>query len=324
MPEQERSPFAVAAAIASCGAFLLAFSVGCSSKAQPSFPASSRTLRIGASQIQVQSFTANISNESLAKIAEDGRVTPSVARGWTVSPDGRTISVELRPNVRFHDGELLKAEFVAGAVERNLQRELGPLRDAVESVHPTDEAHVEIKLRWPSLVVLEGLEAQLVNSAGAGTGPFTPSEPAADGRVTMNRNPSYYLGASEIERIQITNYPTVRAAWADMLRGQLDMVYELGTDAREAFESSTRISVFTYTRHYQYLVLLNSTSGPLRSPQVRRALNVAINRTEFIEEALQGYGARSLGPIWPEHWAISNSLPTFQFDPVAASLRTTR
>ena len=43
----------------------------------------------------------------------------------------------------------------------------------------------------------------------------------------------------------LQTFPSVRAAWAELLRGQLDMLNEVGIDALDSLETSTSVSVFT-------------------------------------------------------------------------------
>ncbi|MDO8629888.1 MAG: ABC transporter substrate-binding protein, partial [Phycisphaerales bacterium] len=77
----------------------------------------------------------------------------------------------------------------------------------------------------------------------------------------------------------------------------------------------------SFVRHYQFMVAFNSKTAAFRSPAVRRALNVAINREALIKNVLQGRGTPSTGPLWPQHWAIDSSVAPYRFDPgLAASL----
>ena len=43
----------------------------------------------------------------------------------------------------------------------------------------------------------------------------------------MRRFPDYYRGAPTIDRIVWKSYPTVRTAWAAMMRGEIDFLYEV-------------------------------------------------------------------------------------------------
>ena len=62
----------------------------------------------------------------------------------------------------------------------------------------------------------------------------------------MRANASYYGGKVAIDRIVIKPYTSVRSAWADMLRRQVDMLYDVGVDALDSLESSSDVKVFTF------------------------------------------------------------------------------
>src|SRR6476646_8248463 len=53
--------------------------------------------------------------ENLARLTDDGRLQPWLARDWIVSEDKRSIRVNLVSGVKFHDGSPLTAEIVANA-----------------------------------------------------------------------------------------------------------------------------------------------------------------------------------------------------------------
>ena len=52
-----------------------------------------------------------------------------------------------------------------------------------------------------------------------------PAAPNTPGELRVNAD--YYLGRPTIDRIVVTSYPSVRTAWAELLRGNIDMLYEV-------------------------------------------------------------------------------------------------
>jgi peptide/nickel transport system substrate-binding protein len=139
------------------------------------------------------------------------------------------------------------------------------------------------------------------------------------GTTVLSANDRYYLGKPNIDRVAVTLYPTVRAAWAEMLRDHLDMVYEVGIDALDSLEAATTVNIYQYPRHYQYLILLNTAGDTLRSRQVRQALNEAIDREALVRDALGGRGSVSNGPLWPRHWAAPKNQQVFTYKPLDAA-----
>ncbi len=159
---------------------------------------------------------------------------------------------------------------------------------------------------------LEALESSIVKpGSNVGTGVY---ETIADSASELRANPEYYLGPPQIERITVSNYPSLRAAWAEALRNNLDMLYEVGPDALDSMERSTTISTFVFTRPYQHVMVLNARAKALRSIEFRQALNAAIDRAALVRSALNGHGIVSSGPISPKYWALPEDVHEFKFD----------
>jgi peptide/nickel transport system substrate-binding protein len=135
----------------------------------------------------------------------------------------------------------------------------------------------------------------------------------------MRANADYYLGRPVVDTIHVESYPSVRTAWAEMLRGRIDFLYEVGADALDSMQNSSTVSVFTFTRRFQFVIVLNQESQVMRSPEIRRALNQGIDRAAVVRNALNSYGVASSGPVWPRYWALPPDLPKFAFDPKAAA-----
>jgi peptide/nickel transport system substrate-binding protein len=286
------------------------------------------TLRVGVSAAQIaagnpqnglRQLTQIWSVEGLVKIGEDGRATAWLAQSWEFTPDGRTLKMHLRPDLHFHDGSPVSAPLVAHLLESLLPPFMGPAFADVESIAASGQSDIDIRLRQRSPFVLEALELQLRSpgAAKAGTGPFEPAEPTSP--TELKANDHYYLGRPIIDRIAVNTYPSARAAWAEMLRNNLDMLYEVSPDALDSLGRSNQIQVFNYLRHYQYSLIFNPQHAALKSPAVRQALSMAIDRDAFVREALGGHGLPSSGPIWPRHWAVESDLDKFTYEPEKAA-----
>ena len=99
---------------------------------------------------------------------------------------------------------------------------------------------------------------------------------------------------------------------------------QVGLDGLDSLTSARNVAVFTYVRHYQFVLAFNTQAPQLRSRDVRRALSEGIDRDALVRDALAGRAIPSRGPIWPQHWAFSADSPGFVFDPQAAAKTLTR
>jgi peptide/nickel transport system substrate-binding protein len=276
-------------------------------------------LRVGLGQAPtnpqngVRQITMNLSVESLGRLAEDGRVEPQLADKWTLGRDGRSLTVTLKHGVSFHDGSPVNARTVSPLLPAAMKTFAGPVFDDIESITPGGDDAIEMRFRKPSPLLLEALEVQIRKPGAAiiSTGAFM-SDPASPN--VLRANAGYYGGRPQLVEVDISSYPSVRTAWAELLRNRIDMLYEVGPDALDSLESSTNIAVFKFTRRYQYAIILNTNAPALRSSAVRRALNLGIDRDQLVRRALNAHGLPSSSPVWPRYWAADASMMALDFD----------
>lgn len=290
-------------------------------------------LRLGISNVPalatergVQQFILNLSSEGLLRVNQEGRLEPWLAEGWDRSPDGLRLTIRLRHGVTFQDGSPADAGTISQLLNEQLGKFLKSAADDVESIGVAGEREILIRFKRPSSLFADALmDVQIVKPGTASPSPATGAFMAASNAKTngpqMVAYDQYYLGKPALGGVRISTYPNVRAAWADMLRGQLDMLYEVDSDAIDMMRGATNVSMYAFDRPYQYLVFLNTRSPKLRSPAIRQALNQAVDRATLVRDALGGHGAPSAGPVSPKHWAFGAAEPTFSYAPQSAAAK---
>jgi len=282
------------------------------------------TLRIGVGQVAssaglgLRQLVQPLTIEGLASFPDDGHPRPWLAKDWTVSSDGVALTVNLVPDAKFHDGTPLTGALVAQALQATLPDTMGPTLEDVDGVSAPNDHQVIVRFRRPSPFILDLLEVPIPKPGAptVGTGAYVLPDPKS--LTELRGNDNYYLGRPAIDRVLVTAFPSVRAAWAELLRGRIDMLWDVGTDALESLETSTNVSMFTYTRRYQYILAFNTMSAALPQP-LRRALNMAVDKAALVREALNGRGLVSTGPVWPHNSAYRADFPAFRFDSQAAA-----
>jgi peptide/nickel transport system substrate-binding protein len=229
--------------------------------------------------------------------------------------------------VQFHDGTPVDAERVAKSLNSILaQRGVTALRPGlldVTAISATDPTTLVVNLKQPSSFLIDELDVHL--GANGPPGPASPGTglfrilSTEGSETTLEANERYYLGPPTIKRITLRAYPTLRTAWAALMRREIDMVSEVAHDALE-FVSNDAVATYSFLRNYMYVIAFNSRRPQFRQPAVRRALNAAVDRPELVRTVLQGRGVPASGPLWPRHWAvIDDSTAGFRFDPSAAT-----
>jgi peptide/nickel transport system substrate-binding protein len=308
---------------ACCGLVTVAGSCRGTAGADPQAPPSQ--LRVGVGQVPsaspsdgLRQFSQNVAVEALVRPGEDGRLQPWLAESWTTAANGQSLRVHIRSGVKFHDGSPFDAQAVASLLPDALRAYMGSAMFAGVGVEVFDPQTIDVGFQQAAPFLMEALETPIrkPGAVAIGTGPFMV---ATDSTSELRANKDYYLGPPSIDRITLQSYPSVRAAWADMLRDRTDMLYEVGLDALDSMETAKNVSVFTFTRKYQYMIALNDQAPALRSRTIRQALNMAIDPEAVVRAALNGHGLTTKGPFWMRHWALRSDLPWFAYDPQRAA-----
>jgi peptide/nickel transport system substrate-binding protein len=303
---------------------------GCASCAaqQENSSKSPATIKIGLGQTigdsagaGVQQVATNLTGDPLIVFAGDGRPQPWVVERWDTSGDGLQTTVWLKPGLKFRNGQPLSAEVVADILKRQLGASLGPAADDVDSIIASGSAAVKIRLNRRSTFVIDALGIMLRGPVPDATMGAYYEGAASEGDVELLSNPNYFLGKPAIDRVVLRPYSSLRAAWADMLRGQVDMLYEVGADTLDLLQGASSVRVFVQQRRNAYVMILNVQRPELRDKQMRRLLNAAIDRPELINQALAGHAMPADSPVWPYHWAFSGDAPRFDYQPAVAPHR---
>src|SRR5689334_18287048 len=119
----------------------LVFAVACSGTRGTGRPDSHSSLTVGigplpstSPQQGVQQLVQILSTEPLVRFTDEGRPAPGLAREWSLSPDGRSLTVVVRDGVTFHDGSPLSVDQIATSLNAALPRAMGPAFADVKSL----------------------------------------------------------------------------------------------------------------------------------------------------------------------------------------------
>jgi peptide/nickel transport system substrate-binding protein len=260
-------------------------------------------------------------DERLVALGRDGRPEPRLAERWEMSPDGLTWRFTLRQGLVFQNGQPITSTDARAAIVPDPQAPdsaVTPgLRDLVAVETPTPREMI-IRLKRPNAFLLEGLNLSPVTGEGdSGAGPFR-LDTRTPGKVTLRRFDRYYRGRSDLAGVSIAEYPSQREAWSAMMRGDVDVLYDIAPDAFEFVKESPNAHIASHLRPYVIALTFNMAHPRLGRRDVRRALNQAIDRTRLIDAVVGGRGVPAVDHIWPNHWARDAAAPAFVFDPAAA------
>jgi ABC-type transport system substrate-binding protein len=146
--------------------------------------------------------------ERLMILKMDGTLQPELATSWKVADDGKSITINLRKGVKFHDG----SDFNADVVKWNLDLQVKAKKSDVQSwtsIDIIDPYTIRINLTGYTNTLFSGLSKltitgmtskdafdkkgiDWVRANPVGTGPFVFVEYQRDAKLTLKRNPNYW------------------------------------------------------------------------------------------------------------------------------------
>ncbi|MDA1093661.1 MAG: ABC transporter substrate-binding protein [Acidobacteria bacterium] len=302
-------------------ALLLAFLMACGGRTSPT--SGEVVLTIGyAAPDGLDQLTAMLTSDLLIHTGTDGSAEPMLANGWSVTGDGRSVTVDLREDVLFHDGGVLTAADAKATLDRlrGLRDHLArnPILEDIEAIVVEGPHRIRIDLTRPSAQLLllalgVGVEKTGLGDQSMGTGPFYIETQGPD-ETTLRAHDRYYMGRSDIDKVVIKTYASVRMAWAAMMRSEIDLLFDVPIEAREFVEADTNVQLFSRETPYAYVLIFNTRRPPFDDYRLRVALSHAIDRQSIVDRALRGWGSVATG-VWPSHWVYRGREFTYNYDP---------
>ncbi len=237
---------------------------------------------------------------------ETGAVlAPMVATGWEFGPDGRSVTFTLRDDVTFSDGTVLDSAAVKASLERAIRlpgSTVASYYSMVDGIDAVDPRTVTIRTNRPASdlpYVLSGVEGMLIspNAVGnanldvrpVGSGPYVLDTLRVGDSVSYVRREGYWDPSAQLpERITITGFADGNARMNALRSGQIDLAYAMPVDYAQASNLGRGFGFHAYPPSTAYAVNLNTNAADMARPEVRQALNFAIDREGINKSILHG------------------------------------
>src|SRR6516162_2402032 len=271
--------------------------------------------------------------DKLFDIDEKLNIVPQLGLSYETSTDGKEVTIRLRPNVKFHDGEPLDAEAAKFSLERHLNFP-GSFRKpelaSLDHVDVIDPLTVKLVLKSP----FSPLIAQLTDRAGmmvspkaakaAGdkfglhpvcAGPYKFVERVQQDRIVFEKFADYWNKDNIfIERVVFLPIVDATVRLANLKSGGLDLIERvLATDIKDV-RADSRLKLSS-ALELGYLGLTinignDKNKGALsQSEKVRQALDLSIDREALNQVVFNGEFTPGNQWISPEHPYYQKAFP---------------
>ncbi|WP_461034006.1 ABC transporter substrate-binding protein [Streptomyces mayteni] len=254
--------------------------------------------------------------DGLLRHDADLQLTPALATELPeVSEDGLTYTYRLRDDVEFSDGAPLTAEDVVFTYRTILDPDTNyPYKDeldAIEDVSAEDDHTVVFTLRYPyapfadrtvlpiasaSAAGDQDVNTGTYNTEPVGTGPYLLTDWTPGERITLEANPDYWGGEPEVRRLTMAVIPDDDVRATRLRSGDLDAAV-LPPNLAEGFADAEGVVTHEAESADFRAVTLPSGNPVTGDRDIRRALDLAVNRELMVDSVLMGAGHAAYGPI---------------------------
>lgn len=273
--------------------------------------------------------------DKLVDIDTKANIVPMLATSWTATEDGRVLTLTLREDATFHDGEKVDAAAVKFSLDRALtlpdsrrKSEIAAIQ-AVE-VRDAKTVRIEMKQAFSPLLAQFADRAGIIHSPKAVTaigndqfgtkpvcaGPYKFVERVAQDRIVMERFDGYRdKDKFPPGRLVFLPVPDTTVRFANLRSGQLDMIERMSPNDVPAAKADAKLGLAQATSlGYQGLTFNIANGDKAKGPfganaKLRQALDASIDRETLVQVVSGGIFTPGNQPLPPSSPFYVSDLP---------------
>ncbi|MEK3943722.1 nickel ABC transporter substrate-binding protein [Paenibacillus odorifer] len=281
--------------------------------------------------------------EGLVEYGEKGEILPSLAESWDISEDGKVYTFHLRHDVKFSDGTEFNADAVKFSFERWIKDPANSLNvaTAMQSLVVVDEHTITMtfnKAYYPFLTELSFARPVRIISPSAvepagditgkfikaiGTGAWMAESYKTDQEAILVRNPKYWGEMPKLSKIILKVIPDPQSRVLALQAGDIDIaggqMGKIPVESVPVIEADSSLTLQKAQGTNSHFMIFNYKTPALQDLNVRKAINLAINKKSIVEDLMDGIGseAQSLFPLTVPYVTESNNT-WYGFNPLEA------
>jgi dipeptide transport system substrate-binding protein len=157
-----------------------------------------------------------------------------------------------------------------------------------------------------------------MNQQPLGTGPFTFVGYQQDAVIRYKANPDYWGEKPKIDDLVFAITTDASVRYQKLKANECQLIpYPNAADVA-AIKADPDLKVSEQEGLNVAYLAYNTTLAPFDKPEVRKALNMAINKQAIVDGVFQGAATPAKNPIPPTMWSYNNAVEDDKYDPEAA------
>ena len=292
-----------------------------------SLPAEPRTLNPNVGPLDEYALIVgqNIFSKLVSR-ADDGTILPEVAHRWTESDDGLAYTFHIRRGITFHDGTPLTVADVRATFARIAESANTDLAQHITGAEAQGDDAVVIRLKAPWAAFLPTLawygasilpahiygaswKDNAANRKPVGSGPFRFKSWEPGSRIVLEKNAHFFGQGPYVDELDYRIAASPAEGTQQLLDGRVDFV--IGRPPVSMVRQLLRtpgVRVSTSPSDGRSYLAFNLRRPPFNDPDLRRAVNLALDRRAIVDRGVSGYGMPAVGFYTPAvAWAYNGN-----------------
>lgn len=166
--------------------------------------------------------------------------------------------------------------------------------------------------------MLEAGTPEMVNQRPVGTGPFEFVAYQKDAVIRYQAHEDYWRGASQIQNLIYAITPDASVRYQKLKAGECHVMPYPNPADLAAMEADEEVNLMSQEGLNVGYLAYNTQVAPFDNPDVRKALNHAINKQAILDVVFQGAGKAAINPIPPTMWSYNADIEDDAYDPELA------
>ncbi|HQU67193.1 MAG TPA: ABC transporter substrate-binding protein, partial [Albidovulum sp.] len=159
---------------------------------------------------------------------------------------------------------------------------------------------------------------ELLNQEPIGTGPFQFVAYQKDAVIRYKANADYWRGKAAIDDLVFAITPDASVRYQKLKANECQVMPYPNPADIEAMKADADITMLEQEGLNVGYLAYNTKQAPFDKPEVRKALNMAIDKNAIIDVVFQGSGKAAKNPIPPTMWSYNDAVVDDPYDPEAA------
>ena len=267
--------------------------------------------------------------ETIMVRTPQGKLQPGLAASDPKLINATTWEIDIRPGVKFHNGEPLDAEAVVYSVKRIIDPKFNSEQvsffSTIKDAQKVDKDTLRIitkgpdpilpsRLYWLKVVPPKHSKDPKFVEKPVGSGPYKFVKWDRGNLIVLKKNQDYWGKKPAVDEVNYRFVQEPGTRLAGLMAGEFDLITNLLPEFTKQVPQAIHILGLEHP-----IIILNSDKGVTKDVRVRQALNYAVDKEALAKGLFEGFAQVEKGQLLsPSFFGFNDKIKGYPYDPKKA------